>query len=244
VRGILGPVPRPTTVRTQQSCARASNDDHRNAAGHRGSRGPHRLRHGPAAARVRPGRGTLRTPGAAPGRQHRATTRPGTRPGGPATRRTARIPAPDRAPGRPGGPHDAPADPPGPRAARAAAATAEPALRRPSPPPRAAPGPRAPASATATARRSSLRHPHGAVEPRRLRPRQAVRRLAPGQSRGTHLRPDIRPLTPQRAGHRTQGCPAIPGGRATPATASRHVVGPSAYAQHADVPRRAMLPTA
>lgn len=178
------PVRCPKPGRNQQSCAGASNDDHRNAPGHRGCLGPVRLCDRPAATGSRsPGR-TVPSVGAAPGRQRGAASRAGSGPGGARTHRPL-------APSETGHSSAAPRTGSAP-AGGAGTGTGPPRTPAPPSPPahQATPFP-------AAERGHPGRGQVGAQEPvGRVCPGQEVRRLAVGQSAVDHLRSDVRALRP------------------------------------------------
>jgi len=182
------PVRCPKRGRNQQSCAGASNDDHRNAPGHRGCLGPVRLCDRPAATGSRsPGR-TVPSVGAAPRRQRGAAGRTGSGSGGAGTDRPLAPPETGHACAAP-------------RTGSAPAGgtvTGPPRTPASAPPPASAPEAAAPpASGRGHPRRGQV----GAQEHAgRVRPGQEVRRLAVGQSAVDHLRSDVRALRPRGTG--------------------------------------------
>lgn len=170
----------PKAVRTQQSCAGASNnDDDRDAPGHRGGHRPRRLCDRPAAIRPRPALRSLAGV-AASGRQGRGAGRTGSGAGGAGARRATTEAFTGSVPGR---------GATSPRRARAGrAAGARPTSRA---------GRAAPRTETAPTRppRRPASGDESAEGPGRVRPRQEVRGLEAEQSRGGHLQGRVRPLT-------------------------------------------------
>jgi hypothetical protein len=197
---------RPRDAASHQSCAGASNDDHRNASGHRGRVGPHRLCDGSAPTRGRLAGGTVPAVGAPPGRSGRASGRAGSGPGGAGNDRA--VP--------PAGTGEARAARPGPPARRAATVGGlAPA------PPATAPG--APALAAPTRRdprRVGLVPRERPPEHGCLLARQPVWRLAAGQPGGGRLQAGVRPLRRSAERRRTARRSRAPWGR-TSATGSQ-----------------------
>ena len=219
----------PKWRRTQQSCAGASNRDHRNAPGHRGCLGRLRLCDRPATARSRRPVRARSVLGAPPGRQGRAPDRAGAGPRGPGDDRPVPAPVGTRVRTPPYGTFGTrrgPGGPSPPRPRRPAAAPGAPAAGAP----RGSPSAQGDGSGG-----------HGCV-----RPGQAVRRLEPGQPAGDHLRPDVTYGTPipshqarpARRHGRCRGGPSV-----SPPASPRPGVGPASVRRPARAPpRRASAP--
>ncbi|CAM5405515.1 hypothetical protein SCANM63S_08840 [Streptomyces canarius] len=163
--------PVPNRLPAQQSCAGASNDDHRSASGHRGRLGPLRLCDG--AGRGAAGQRALAADGDPAGRQRGAPCGAGTGPRG------TGEDGPVRAPG----------------ALRTARPAPGPGRTRGHPPPAGPTRAPAPGSLPPTAHPRAPPTPGGDPSSGCLRPGQDVRRLAEGQPPSPDLRTGVRPLT-------------------------------------------------
>ncbi|SPF04644.1 hypothetical protein SMA5143A_5444 [Streptomyces sp. MA5143a] len=200
--GASSAAPLPKAARNQQSCVGASTDHHRNAPGHRGRLGSHRLRdHAPPA----PARNTAHSVpvvGATARRHHRDADRAGPGAGSAGTDRPPASPHAGRVlTGAEARRHVGPR-----RRIRAHGTGCPPGTTRPT----TAPRPAAEVAAPCRDPPDSGDDPDGSPEERRrVRPRPQVRRLGQGHSPGGHLQGRLRPVRGRRPYGRCLGGPGV-----------------------------------